>query len=87
MFFSLILSIETSPNKSSNNIDWIKGNKYNCWYRALDILGSSFIVKVAKLLVDMEAASIITQKDKEILAEIAVKAQEEFFCLAITKLL
>ncbi|MCJ1345088.1 hypothetical protein MMC31_003293 [Peltigera leucophlebia] len=62
-------------------------NKYDCWYCALDILGSSLIVKVAKLLVDTEAASAIAQKDKGIMVETVVKAQEELFCPAITKLL
>ncbi|MCJ1344946.1 hypothetical protein MMC31_003151 [Peltigera leucophlebia] len=87
LFLSLFLSIKTSPNEFSNNISWIKGDKYDRWYRALDILGSSLIVKVAKLLVDAEAASAAAQKDKGIMAETEVKAQKELFRPAITKLL
>lgn len=80
------MSIKISLNKFSNSISWIKGNEYNYWYRALDIFGSSLIVKVAKPLVDAKVASANTPKNKEIMAEIAVKAQEEFFCPSITKL-
>lgn len=87
LFLFSFLSIKTSPNESSNNIPWIKSDKYNRWYRALDILESFLIVKVAKLLVKADAAAAAAQKDKEILAETAVKAQEELFCPAITKLL
>lgn len=53
----------------------------------LEILGSSFIVEVAKILVDKEAAIAATQKDKRILLETTNKMHEEVFELVITKLL
>ncbi len=87
LFLPSFLSIETSPNKSSNHIAWIKDDKYDHWYRALDTLASSLIVKVAKLLVDTETSSASTQKDKGLLAETAAKAQEELFRPTMTKLL
>lgn len=81
------MSIKMSLNKFFNSISWIKGDEYNYWYRALDIFGSSLIVEVAKPLVDAKASSANAPKNKEIMAEIAIKAQEEFFCPFITKLL
>ncbi len=87
LFLPSFLSIETSPNKSSNHVTWIKDDKYHCWYRTIDTLASSLIVKVAKLLVDVKASSAAAQKDKRLLAETAAKTTEELFRLVMTKLL
>ncbi len=87
LFFPSFLSIEMSSNKSSNHIAWIKHDKYNYWYCVLDTFVSSLIVKVAKLLVDVEVSFAAAQKNKELLAETTVKAQKKLFCLAMTKLL
>ena len=87
LFLFSFVSIETSPNKSSNQVVWIKDDKYNCWYYILDILVSYLIVEVAKLLMDTKTSTIAVQKDKQLLVEMVAKAQEELFRLAMTKLL
>ncbi len=61
LFLISFLAVETSPSNNAENVAWIKGDVYNRWYRALDILESSFVVKVAKIIVDGEAAAIAAQ--------------------------
>ncbi len=65
LFLISFLAIETSPSNNAENVAWIKGDIYDCWYCALDILGSSFVVEVAKIIVDGEAATTASQKDKK----------------------
>lgn len=85
LFLPSFMSIQTSQNKSSNQIAWIKDDKYNHWYHAFNTFASSFIIKVAKLLVDAETSAAIAQKNKGLLAEMAAKAQEKLFRPAMTK--
>lgn len=87
LFLPTFLSIETSPNKSSNHVARIKDDKYNCWYHALDIFAFFLIIEIAKLVVDVEATAAAAQKDKRLLAEMAAKAQKELFHPTIIKLL
>lgn len=74
LFFFSFLFIKTSSNQFSNNIFWIKSNKYNYWYYIFDIFGSFLIVKIPKLSVKIDDATIAAQKNERILAEIPVKA-------------
>lgn len=62
-------------------------DEYNYQYCVLNIFIFSLIVKVAKLLVDIETNAIIAQKNKRLLTETVVKTQEELFCSAMMKLL
>ncbi len=87
LFLISFLTFEISPSNNAENVAWIKGDVYNCWYHALDILGSSLVVEVAKIIVDREVTTTVAQKDKGILLETANKAQEEVFRPAMTKLL
>lgn len=81
------MAVKTSPYNNIKNVTWIKGDIYNCWYYTLDILRSSLIIEIAKIIIDREAATTTAQKNKGILLVIANKAQEEVFQLAMTKLL
>ncbi len=79
LFLITFLAIEINPNNNTENITWIKVDIYNHWYYALDILGSSFIIKVVKIIMNGEAAATAAQKDKRISLETANKVQEEVF--------
>lgn len=57
LFLISLLAVETNPSNNAENIAWIKSDVYNCWYHTPDFLGSSFIVKVAKISMDGKAAS------------------------------
>ncbi len=87
LFLISFLAVETSPSNNAKNVAWIKGDVYDHWYHALDILGSSLIGEVAKIIVDGEVAVTAAQKDKGISLKTANKAQEEVFRPAMTKLL
>lgn len=64
LFLILLLAVKISSDNNAENVVWIEDDVYDHWYRALDIFGSSLIVKVAKILVDGEAAIATVQKDK-----------------------
>lgn len=87
LFLFSFVAVETASNAESGNIHWIKDDQYDRWYRALDLLGSSLIIELVKILVDAEAGAIAAQKDKRISLDMATKAQEELFRPAMTRLL
>lgn len=87
MFLALFLSFETNLNNNIENIAKIQDNVYKYWYYVFDILRSSFIVKVAKLLVNKETSVAVAQKDKKISLKIVDKTQKEIFWLIMTRLL
>lgn len=58
LFLIPLLAIETSASNNIMNVVKIKGNVYDCWYYMLDIFGSFFVIKVAKLLVVREATAV-----------------------------
>lgn len=74
LFLILHLAIKTNVGNNFKNIAWIKDNVYNCWYYAINIFGSFFIIKVVKLLVKGKAATIAMQKVKRIFLEVINKA-------------
>lgn len=86
LFLILFLAIETSMD-NFKNVAWIKSNIYDQCYCALNILDFFFIIKIAKLLVEVEDVTTIAQKNKKRLLEIVEKAQKEISQPIITKLL